>query len=77
MKGSFVFLADLVRELKLPITIYFVIAQSCSVKHSIGKVTIKSDGGLDVRRNMYCWWKPLSTPGRPPTGFWMSFELKV
>ena len=49
LKGSFVFLADLVRELDLPVSIEFVIAQRYSGEHSTGEVAVKGGSGLDVQ----------------------------
>jgi len=49
LKGSFIFLADLVREVNMPLTVEFVQAQSYQHTVSTGKVKISSGAPLPVR----------------------------
>ena len=48
LKGSFVFMADLVRAIDLPITMDFISAKSYSGTVSVGAVNVKMDTELDV-----------------------------
>jgi hypoxanthine phosphoribosyltransferase len=49
LKGSFIFLADLVREVNMPLTVEFVQVQSYQHTASTGKVKISSGAPLPVR----------------------------
>jgi hypoxanthine phosphoribosyltransferase len=49
LKGSFIFLADLVREVNMPLTVEFVQAQSYQHTASTGKVKISSGAPIPVR----------------------------
>jgi hypoxanthine phosphoribosyltransferase len=49
LKGSFIFLADLVRELNMPLTVEFVQVRSYQHTSSTGKVKISSGAPLQVR----------------------------
>lgn len=50
LKGSFIFLADLVREIKVPITIDFIKASSYGAStHSSGEVKIDFDITQDIK----------------------------
>jgi len=49
LKGSFIFVSDLIRKLKIPVTIDFVCASSYEGKSSTGKITITKDVTLDLK----------------------------
>jgi hypoxanthine phosphoribosyltransferase len=49
LKGSFVFLADLIRNINLPITVDFMIVQSFSAGSRTGKVMVMHDLGTDIK----------------------------
>lgn len=48
LKGSFVFMADLVRAIDMPITLDFIHAKSYCGTTSVGAVNVKMDTELDV-----------------------------
>ena len=48
LKGSFVFMADLVRAIGLPITLDFISAKSYRGTSSVGAVNVMMDTELDV-----------------------------
>lgn len=48
LKGSFVFMADLVRSIDMPITLDFIHAKSYCGTQSVGAVNVKLDTELDV-----------------------------
>ncbi len=48
LKGSFVFLADLVREIDIPLTVDFIQAQSYEATSSTGKVQVSLGKGIPV-----------------------------
>ncbi len=48
LKGSFIFMSDLVRAIDLPITLDFIHAKSYSGTQSVGAVNVKMDTELDV-----------------------------
>ena len=52
LKGSFIFLSDLVREIGIPLTVDFVQAQSYVSTESIGQVSIES-GSLSRLRDRH------------------------
>ena len=49
LKGSFIFMADLVREMDIPVSIDFIQAHSYSGAKSTGDVSLSLDDDLDVR----------------------------
>ncbi|HIV11102.1 MAG TPA: hypoxanthine phosphoribosyltransferase [Candidatus Faeciplasma avium] len=49
MKGSFIFMADLVRSIRLPIKLDFIHAKSYEGTESTGVVDVKMDAELDVK----------------------------
>lgn len=49
LKGSFVFLADLVREVNMPLTVEFVRVQSYQHTASTGRMEISSSAPMEVR----------------------------
>ena len=49
LKGSFIFMADLVRELDIPVSIDCIRANSYSGAESTGEVSVSLPGGVDVR----------------------------
>lgn len=48
LKGSFIFMADLVRQIRLPIQLDFISAKSYSGTTTTGVVNVKMDTQLDV-----------------------------
>ncbi len=49
LKGSFIFVADLVREIKTPCKLDFLIASSYQGKSSTGKIKLKSELNMDLK----------------------------
>ncbi len=49
LKGAFIFLADLVREIDLPLTVDFIRAQSYQGSTTTGEVVLSMAGVVDVR----------------------------
>ena len=49
LKGSFVFMADLIREINMPLTVDFVRIQSYASTSSTGEVTISPEDPLPVK----------------------------
>lgn len=49
LKGSFIFVADLVREIQVPCKIDFLISSSYSGKTSTGKVKLEKEFKLDLK----------------------------
>ena len=52
LKGSFVFMSDLVRKIDLPITLDFISAKSYKGTVSVGAVNVKMDTELDVDKKI-------------------------
>jgi hypoxanthine phosphoribosyltransferase len=66
LKGSFIFMADLVRAIEYPMTIDFLAVSSYSdATVSSGKVAVKMDIGGSIEGKTSFWSKILSIPAIP------------
>ncbi len=71
LRGCFVFMADLVRELDFPLTLDFMAASSYHGTESSGKVNIQLDLHDDIAgRDVLCWWRTFWTPATPSPNWW-------
>lgn len=71
LKGSFIFVADLIREIKIPCKIDFLISNSYSGKKSLGKVKIQKDISIDIKNK-----KVLILEDIIDTGLSLNFIIK-
>ncbi len=64
LKGGAVFLADLIREVELPLEIHFLaISRYGDAEESLGRVQILLDLDMDLTGRDVILWRTSSTPG--------------
>ena len=70
LRGCFVFMADLVRELDFPLTLDFMAASSYHGTESSGKVNIQLTSTTISPAGTCCLWRTFWTPATPSPNWW-------
>ena len=65
LKSAFIFLADLIREINIPLTVDFIRAQSYKGTTTMGEIGLSMGDVVDVGAETCWWWRTLSTPAPP------------
>src|SRR2546426_8968065 len=74
LKGSFIFLSDLVRRIERPLQVDFLVAASYGADTiSSGNVRLLYDPETELRVSTSSWWRISSIRGRPSTDWWRSY----